>query len=133
MIGGLFLWSTCFTKLSVLLFYRRLVAGTYSKLYKIALWSAMGVILAYTLIMFSLLVGTCTPVDAFWRKFDPAYMEHYHCTGPRAQTKVSQLTGSLSVITDFYSVLLPALLVFRMTIPRRQRIALMLVFGLGVL
>src|ERR1700749_4777600 len=91
-LAGLFLWSTCFTKLSVLLFYRRLVTGTCSKRYKIAIWTAMAVVLIYTFIMFWLLVVTCTPIDSFWRRMDPTYTTPYHCTSNDAQTRVSQLT-----------------------------------------
>jgi hypothetical protein len=36
----LFFWSTCFTKVSVLMFYRRLVEGTLSKKFRLAIWAA---------------------------------------------------------------------------------------------
>ena len=44
-----------------------------------------------------------------------------------------KLIGALSVVTDFYSVLLPAALVLQIQISRKQKIGLFFIFGLGML
>jgi len=131
--AALFLWSTAFTKVSVLLFYRRLVAGTYSKRFKWAVWSAIAFIITYTSILFILLLATCVPLESYWRRLEPTYTHDYHCASTSLQGGVSKLGGALSVITDFYSVLLPAILLLRIQITRRQRIGLVFIFGLGFL
>ena len=109
------------------------MAGTYSRPYKYALWSAMAIVVVYTFVMYILLIETCHPLDAYWLQYSPTYLKPYRCSPVETQLKVSELTGALSVITDFYSVILPAIVVFRMKITHRQRVGLMLIFGLGFL
>lgn len=133
LIIALFLWSTAFVKISVLLFYRRLVAGTYSKRFKWALWSAIAFIVLYTIILFFLHCFSCVPLEAQWRQFDLSYTERHYCASPKVQGAIAELGGALSVITDFYSVMLPAMLLLKIKITRRQRIGLMFVFALGFL
>lgn len=131
MLEALFLFSSAFTKISVLLFYRRLVAGTCSRRYKYALWIAIFIVVAYSVTFLVLLCVTCTPIQAAWRNVDPTYTEPWHCVSPAEQDSISKLGGALSVVTDFYSVLLPAVLVLQLKITRRQRLGLMAVFGVG--
>jgi hypothetical protein len=45
----------------------------------------------------------------------------------------SEAAGGLSVVSDFYSVMLPAVLLMRIRINRRQRFGLIFIFGLGYL
>jgi hypothetical protein len=73
------------------------------------------------------------PLEAQWRRLNSTYTRKYQCALPETQTAVSELSGALSVITDFYSVLLPAMLVFKIQVTRRQRIGLLLIFGMGSL
>jgi hypothetical protein len=129
----LFLVSTAMTKLSVLMFYRRLVVGTCSRLFKWAIWVAMGIIFASTIIWVVLLYYTCTPYQAYWRQYDVTYDTTFTCKSADLLVLTSRLVGSTSVITDFYSVLLPAILLMRIQISRKQRIGLMFIFGLGFL
>jgi hypothetical protein len=132
-IAVLFLFSTGFTKVSVLLFYRRLVAGTYSKRFKWALWTGIGFIVVYSFILFILLCVTCNPLEAQWLRLDFTYRGKYKCASPEQSQHISQFGGALSVITDFYSVVLPAMLLFKIKISKRQKIGLMFIFGLGFL
>ena len=45
----------------------------------------------------------------------------------------SEAAGGLSVVSDFYSVMLPAVLLMRIRINRRQRFGLIFIFCLGYL
>jgi hypothetical protein len=128
-----YLFSTGFTKISVLLFYRRLVTGTCSRRFKFCLWAAMALIVCYTLAYVILLLVTCIPLQATWLKIDPTYTKSYRCASTGVMTKVSELSGAFSVITDFYSVLLPAILLLQIKITRRQKLGLMAIFGVGFL
>ena len=83
--------------------------------------------------MFILLFTACAPIEALWRKLDPKYNEKFHCAPQRVQAGISELSGALSVFSDIYSVILPAVLLFRLKTTRRQRIGLIFVFGLGIL
>ncbi|KAK4997559.1 hypothetical protein LTR66_003038 [Elasticomyces elasticus] len=125
-----FLISTCSTKISVLLFYRRMVLGSYSKKWKWATWVAIAFCAAYCLAFILTLFLICSPLDAYWKAFDLTYTGKYHC----ANTSVSNpFVGTLSVVTDIYSVVLPGILLRNLRIPIQQKIGLNIIFGLGAL
>jgi hypothetical protein len=127
----LFFFGTCFAKISILLFYRRLVAGTYSKTFKWIIWASIGFVILYTFIWFMLILTTCTPVEADWRSLNIDYMTKYKCAPYPLQKKLSLLGGVLSVITDLYSVLLPTSVLLNLNISARQKIGLICIFGAG--
>ena len=62
-----FLVTGCCTKISVLLFYRRLVGGTYSRSWH---WAVVGAILftaAWSIALILTLFFNCTPTEAYWK------------------------------------------------------------------
>jgi hypothetical protein len=117
------------------MFYRRLIAGTYSKKFKWALWFGMAFALTTSIVPTGLLLRSCTPFEAIWLQWDLVWVYKnaykFHCQKAHVTLLVSQLAGAWSVVSDFYSVLLPSLLLMRMRLNKRQRIALFFVFGLG--
>jgi hypothetical protein len=124
------------TKVSVLMFYRRLVVGTYSPQFKWAIWAAIAFVVAYTIAFFVLVFTTCRPMEAIWRQYDPEWLArhpHSYCVSNATITWISELAGALSVVTDFYSVMLPAALVMRIRVTRRQKYGLFFIFGMGYL
>jgi len=125
-----FLISTCSTKVSVLLFYRRLTQGTYSKKWKYATIIAIALTIAYCVAFVLVLVFNCTPTRSYWRSYDPSYKEDYHCVHT---TFLNPLSGSLSVVSDFYSVVLPMGAFWQLEVTKRQRWALNTVFSIGLL
>jgi hypothetical protein len=132
-ISVLFLTSTSFTKVSILLFYRRLVQHTFSTRLKVAIWAAIGFVIIYTIVFNVFLLTECFPLDALWNQLNPNYTKKYHCMSTNAQILQGRISGGFMVFTDFYSVTLPAILIFRLSMTKRQRIALMLIFGVGYL
>ena len=133
MVEVLFFFGTCFAKISILLFYRRLVAGTYSKAFKWIIWGSIGFVVLYTIVYFVLILTTCTPVAADWRSLNPAYTAVYHCASFPLQKKLALLGGILSVISDLYSVLLPTSVLLNLNISTRQKVGLIFIFGAGFL
>lgn len=135
-IESLFLWSTCLTKVSVLMFARRLVRGTCSRNFKWAIWAAIAFVLAYTIAFYVLTFVACRPFVALWQQYNPDWLAKnpvFFCTDPVLITQLSKLAGALSVVTDFYSVMLPAVLIFKIRITKRQKYGLFFIFGLGYL
>ncbi|WPH03160.1 Hypothetical protein R9X50_00603600 [Acrodontium crateriforme] len=118
------------TKIGVLLFFRRLVDGTYSRQWKYAVWSAIGFTAGYTLAFILALIFNCTPTEAYWKSFDPAYTTKYHCVDT---TSINVLAGLAAAISDLYSVILPCAMTWTVRLPMRQKIALIGVFCLGLL
>jgi hypothetical protein len=128
----LFHFSTSMTKLSILMFYRRLVAGTYSRTYKWAIWVAMAFSILITFIFLAILFTACTPLASYWLQYDYKHpLAHYHCIPVDTRSALGKTSGVLSVVTDFYSLMLPAILLTRIQITKRQRIGLMVIFGVG--
>jgi len=124
------IYSTHFTKLSVLLFYRRLVAGTVSKKFKLAIYLAIFFVVASLIIFTVLLFVTCKPFTYEWTQYSTVVHQGV-CVDTNTTIAGAVIQGSFSVISDLYSVLLPAALLLRIRISKRQRWGLMFIFGLG--
>lgn len=126
----LMLISTCATKASVLLFYRRMVKDTGR--WKYAIWTALaftgcyfvGILLGYCLM--------CRPLDAYWLSYDFTYNKPYTCVDGDA---ISLCVGILSVVSDLYAVILPFIILrhYDLDVPRRQRVGLNIVFSLSIM
>jgi len=82
-----------------------------------------------------LLLTNCDPVKATWMQYDHAWTRthHYKCVSNHFLVAASLAAASLSVVTDFYSVMLPAALLMRIRINKRQRFGLIFIFGMGYL
>ena len=125
-----FFTSTCFIKISILLFYRRLVAGQHTNRFKAAVWIALLYNIFYTMIFFVLLFTDCQPLEARWKQFDPRYTVTFHCL---SQKILAPLSGGLSCLSDLFSVLIPICVVFTLKLDAKQKIGLTFIFGLGFL
>jgi hypothetical protein len=126
-----FLFCGSFTKISILLFYRRLVAGTYSIRYKWLIWFAIAFTVSYTVVFGVILLVNCTPIEAYWMAFDFVYAltADYTCMETRA---INTIAGVCAVLGDCYAVALPCVLTWKLQMPRRQKIALNVIFCLGL-
>ncbi|SMR53810.1 unnamed protein product [Zymoseptoria tritici ST99CH_3D1] len=84
----------------------------------------------YCVAFVGVLIGGCRPVNAYWRAYDPVYAAsvEYTCTPTKF---LKPLSGGLSVVSDFYAVVLPIGLLWHLKISKRQRYALNAVFSLG--
>ena len=127
----LFFFGTCFAKISILLFYRRLVAGTYSNAFKWVVWTSIGFVALYTFVWFVLILTTCTPLEAYWKSLNIDYTREYSCASYALQKNLSLVGGVLSVITDLYSVLLPTSVLLNLNITKKKKFGLVLIFGAG--
>jgi hypothetical protein len=126
------MWSTCFIKISVLLFFRRLADGACPRGYRRAMWAAIIFVAIFTIITYAILVTSCTPTEAFWRHLDPNYNTSYHCINPNTQAWASKLMDVLSTLTSIYSLVLPAIVLLRLNINKRQKIGLGAIFSLAI-
>lgn len=120
------------TKISVLLFYRRLVDGTYSRRWKWLVIFAIAFTAAYTTAFCIMLLVNCTPTEAYWRAFDPKYAltQDYTCLDTRI---INTLAGVFAAASDVYAVALPCIITWHFSVPRAQKIALNIIFSLGLL
>jgi len=125
-----FITSTCLTKVSILLFHRRLMTRTYS--HKL-MWAIQAAIIFTTLFWMSAVLFLwlqCTPLDAAWKSVDISYPETYQCA---RRDITDPLVGALSVVSDAYTLVLPELLIRELKMSHKQKVVLYAVFGSGLL
>jgi hypothetical protein len=120
------------TKVSILFFYRRLVEGTYSKRWTWLVWLAISFTIAYTIAFCVMLLINCSPTESYWRAFDIQYAmtQSYTCLDTSA---INAITGVCAVVSDVYAVALPCIITWHYAIPKRQKIALNVIFSLGLI
>jgi hypothetical protein len=120
------------TKVSILFFYRRLVAGTYSKKWYWCVWLAIGFTITYTVTFCIVLLLDCRPLRAYWMAFDIKYAltAEYSCLADSNTMNV--LARVVPAVSDLYAVALPCIITWHHAVPKRQRIALNGIFCLGL-
>ena len=118
-------------KISVLLFYRRL-SVTFSRGFMIATWIGIVYNILYCVGFMLVLTLTCRPVNAYWDKVNPIWAnEHdWRCGSEQIALPAA---GALSVLGDFYSALLPMLLIVGLDLPKRQKLGLYMLFAIAFL
>jgi hypothetical protein len=127
----LYLTATCSVKISVLLFYRRL-SSNFTRLFLIATWIGIAYNFVYFVSFIIALSVECRPTQAYWLAFNFqwATTHKFTCADEHIALPVS---AGLSVLGDFYSTLIPCVLILRLNLPRRQKLALYSLFLLGFL
>ena len=112
-----------------MLFYRRMVKGTFRRRWKWSVWAAIGITVTWTLAFCIMLIVTCNPTEASWKVYDPTYTKDWKCADTRTSSFVA---GVLAVVSDCYSLVLPWSMIWPLEMPRRQKLALNLVFSFGI-
>jgi hypothetical protein len=125
-----FLISTGCCKCSILLFYRRLQKGTFNKRWQYCIYAALAFTVAWVLGFILTLVFSCNPTEANWQSANPNYHKKYSCVNARYENLIS---GTLSVVSDAYAVLLPCLMLRHFDVSKRQKVALNIIFSLGLI
>jgi hypothetical protein len=127
---GLFLTSTCLTKVSILLFYRRLVDRSYSKRIQNVIYGFIALTAVYFFAFLFFLLFACDPVSAAWKSLDIGYAVSYKCSSRKT---MDILAGAISVISDAYVLIIPELVVYRLNLGRKKKIVLFALFGSGAM
>ncbi|KAG4428195.1 hypothetical protein IFR05_016323 [Cadophora sp. M221] len=113
--------SLCLSKFAILLFCQRLFApSSWRKAYLVTL-TCIGI---YTAWAVATSIVPCVPVRRYWDKT---------VQGRCLPNEVLWfLNAGLNIVSDFVVVLLPIPTVFALRLPRKQKIGVSLVFGLGL-
>ncbi|KAK8177679.1 hypothetical protein IWX90DRAFT_377440, partial [Phyllosticta citrichinensis] len=129
-ISLLYVAGTGLTKVSILCFHRRL-SGTISPRFLFALHAAIAFVIAYMVTFTITLCIGCRPLEAFWRQLDPRWRARYkfECFDEAADILAA---SAVSLLQDIIACVLPLLIMWQLSIPKRQKIALTGVFGLGI-
>lgn len=106
-----------------------MVKGTFKRRWKWSVWVAIGFTIIWSLAFSIMIIATCNPVEASWKVFDPLYTKDWTCVDTRVSNTAA---GVLAVLSDCYSLLLPWSMIWPLDMPRRQKIALNLIFSFGI-
>lgn len=126
--GNKFLWiyvlayniSLYFTKMSILISYRRMFTVTKVKLGAEIMICIVTAIILYTTT--SILVQ-CRPISFYWNRNQDGY-----CSSPRI---IWLSTAALNMATDLVILILPIPVVLKLQLNMRSKISLVFVFTLG--
>jgi hypothetical protein len=123
---------THLTKISILLFYRRLSSGSFSPWF---VWTLRAMIVMVILAFIGqevTLLSACKPFNAFWDQVDFSWesMNKYVCYDEAAGQYATIVTGAFQ---DLVACFIPMILIMKLSLPRRQKIALFALFSLGLM
>ena len=119
-IGVLYSFAIAAVKLSVLLMYRRLFPN---RRFQIILWCFGAFILCYTTSQALVIIFNCQPIEAAWEP-----LINGKCT--RLDTNAI-VVGSLNVVTDLVTVILPMPFLWRLQISTERKFQLIGIFLTG--
>lgn len=131
-IEVIYLAATSLIKISILCFYRRITNGSITLTFVYWVWASIAFVIAYFIAFTFVIVFSCTPVEGYWHLFDIAWrlQNELKCHNEGAEI-VSVVI--ISTLQDFFICALPVFLVWNLQIPRRQKAALIALFGVGLL
>ncbi|KAF2742699.1 hypothetical protein M011DRAFT_259545 [Sporormia fimetaria CBS 119925] len=125
---GAFLLSICCTKISVLLFFKRL-EPTCTVTLKRIIWGVIAFTAAYTFALLLAQIFLCQHTASYWNIPRPDRPIERTCGD---QDAIYILQGSLDVFSTVYSILIPCLVLRRIPLAMFQRYGLRAVAGTSV-
>ncbi|KAE9966860.1 hypothetical protein BLS_007249 [Venturia inaequalis] len=126
----LFLACLSLTKISVLIFFRRLIDRSHSPWISKSIWAAIAFTVAYFFSFLLFLLFACDPTDATWKSLDIGWTGKYKCADRHV---VDPLNGVFSVFSDAYSIIIPVLVVSRLSMPANRKVVLYFIFCCGLI
>lgn len=130
-IEALNLMGTGLTKISILLFIRRLTLRNSTTAIVYTIWTTI-VFVALTTVVFELtLFLECQPYAAFWNRVDIRYVlggNEFHCVNEGAKLLSA---GVISVVQDFMVATLPLILLWDLRMHRAKKAGIIAIFALS--
>lgn len=128
--------ATGLTKISILLFYRRIIDMSISKRLKWAARASILFVIMYMGTWIPAILLSCRPFESYWlavnldwRKMNVRGVD-WQCYNEGVSTAVA---NAVSIIQDFLTCSIPMFIFWRLQMPRQQKIALAILFGIGYL
>ncbi|KAF2137195.1 uncharacterized protein K452DRAFT_341398 [Aplosporella prunicola CBS 121167] len=128
-ISIFYILVTSLVKTSILCFYRRLSEGM-TNTWLFIIYGSIVFVVVYAILVIVMACVACHPMDAFWNKMDAAWTSthRYKCFDEGAGFLASAI---VSVTQDAMVCILPLIVLFRLQMPRKQKLALAGIFGVG--
>lgn len=122
--------GTGFTKISILLFVKRMIGRSTNIWMYRALWFNI-IFVALTTICFEIsLFVECRPFHAFWHQVDIAWASsnEYYCVN---EGKKLLAAGIISVVQDFIVTTLPLIVIWDLRLPAAKKLGIAAIFAAG--
>ena len=116
--------SLTFTKISIILFYRRIFRGYY---FNYATWALCAIVSVWGISFFFATLFECYPFSQVWTTFYGQPRECYHYLPMFFGTAVSNM------IIDLIIISMPWPMIWMLQMPTRQKVAVTGIFTLGAL
>ncbi|KAI1455088.1 hypothetical protein F4805DRAFT_289187 [Annulohypoxylon moriforme] len=113
LIAITYLWSSTFTKFSMLVLYLRIDPF---RMFRICVYTVGLLILAYTTVLSILLVGPCDPLSV---------------GSGRCLNNINIAQAVLNIMSEVAIIILPIPVIHRLNMPTRQKVVVGLIMGLG--
>jgi uncharacterized membrane protein len=123
----LFLIGTCCIKVSVLLFFRRMVKDLFERRWRTAIWVGVCFTVTHTLVFVIILASSFNCIGYITRGTRSGMSEEqveFCLHTPRSVLAA----GIPSVISDSYAILLPWIITRRLSLPIQQKYAMNVIF-----
>ena len=125
-----YMLCTTLIKISILCFYRRITASlTIQFVYWV--WGSIVFCIVYGITFIFLIAFTCSPAIGFFHVFDLSWRLQNELTC-RDEGAVIVAVAAISTVQDLIIALLPIFLIWKLQIPKTQKLALCGIFGLGL-
>lgn len=122
---------TTLIKVSILCFYRRITASlTITFVYWV--WGSIIFCVLYGITFIFIIAFTCHPAEGFFHIFDVAWRLQ-NALICRDEGAIIVAVAAISTVQDFIIALLPVFLIWKLRIPKAQKIAVCGIFGLGLM
>lgn len=120
---------TSLVKLSILCFYLRLADPRTERTFRLITYAIICVTVIYLLAIETAMGLVCAPLQAYWLRYNAAWTakHQFHCHEYGHQMFFA--SSVVPVVLDFVTAFLPILLVRKLTLPLRQRVGMILLFG----
>ncbi|TWU70476.1 hypothetical protein ED733_000279 [Metarhizium rileyi] len=128
----LYTLSLVFIKWSILAFYWRIFGA--GRRIRPLLWTMFAVVCSWGIAVLLITIFQCLPVDAFWRRFDPIRpleATSYACNVNQTHFFVGNAIPNM--ITDVLLLMTPIPLIWKLSLHREQKLAILSIFAIGAL
>lgn len=117
--------AVAFVKVSIVFFYLRLVQATTTM--RRVCYGTIGLLVTFLAICEIITLVQCIPITKQW---DLTGVAPGHCVNT---TAFFYSTSAFNILTDIWIIVLPIRILSRIQLPKREKLILLIVFGMGVL
>lgn len=100
-----------------------------SRIHKILMWSMGALLMVNAVACFALLMGRCTPFEAVYDVTFPA--SEATCFSPWVLVAIAVYTTVCCAVADLYLAVYPSIVLSKLQINKKKKIALSIALGIG--